>query len=165
MNVLDNVNYVKQEREQAVNSSFTEEDLMKELILFLQNQKNSEDANLSDLLLSNFVSIVNKEDKISIGSFINAFGFIEFNERGKNIFSQITNLNELKVHKDAINILKQAKNMPTIPRSEELEYIVNELEDMCGDEPIGTLRSSLETPQETSSNIPEIDINEDEIPF
>ena len=104
-------------------------------------EQSREDATLLDLLLlSKFIALVNREDDISVNSFVNAFGFIEFNEKVKAILSQIANLDKIGKHSDSKQHIEQVKDIPKIPYSEELKKLVNQLKKIFGDEPIGTLR-------------------------
>ena len=104
-------------------------------------QSSFRDATFTDLLyLSKFVAQVNEEDKISTNSFVNAFGFIEFNEQAKQTFSQIVELEELGLYEGAQQYIEQVKNTPKILYSEELKGVVNQLEEIFGDNPIGALR-------------------------
>ncbi len=92
------------------------------------------------LYLSKFISSKNEEDEISVLSFIVAFGFIEFGDRAKSIFSQIYNLEKIEEHEDAQMCLREAKKYPEKPYNEELKGLIILLKEMLGDESIGTLR-------------------------
>ena len=85
-------------------------------------------------------STTNKEDEISVASFKNAFGFIEFSEQAIQIFSQITDLDKLNEYGNGEEHIEQAKKLPEIAYSENLQGLVEQLEPIFGDEAIGTFR-------------------------
>ena len=112
-----------------------------EIVQDKQVQSSSIDATFTDLLyLSKFIAQVNKEDEISVNSFENALGFIEFNESAKQIFSHIADLEALNIYEGAEQYIEQVRNSPKILYSEELKGVVELLKEIFGDKPIGTLR-------------------------
>ncbi len=132
--ILSNIEIVKGNQPK---SSDSEEEMMKQFLEMLQQNSESEEATFKDLLyLSKFIAMKNKEDEISIASFINALGFIEFNDIGKSIFS-LEGLNE---YENAKQHIEEVKSQPKLPYSEELKKLVKQLKEIFGDNPIGTLR-------------------------
>ena len=117
-------------------------DFLTELIRYTSSESTEikEEATLTDLLyLSKFISYINEEEEIGIMSFFNALGFIELNEIGKEIFSEI-DINQLPVYNDAKKHIEQAKNLPKKQYDNTLKELAKRLKEMLGDTPIGTLR-------------------------
>lgn len=101
---------------------------------------NHTESRLTDLLeLSKIIAVVNGEDEISVFSFISALGFIELNKQGLHIFSQIANLEQIARREDASKYIKIAQQSPVIPYSEELNELVEQLNLIFNDMPIGIL--------------------------
>ena len=100
-----------------------------------------EEATFTDLLyLSKFIAYYNEEEEISIASFINALGFIELNALGKEVFSQLIELEQLNTYTNAKEYIEQAHSLPKKEYDEQLKEVVKKLKEIFGDKPIGTLR-------------------------
>lgn len=101
----------------------------------------TENAMLTDLLLlSKYIALVSKEDNISTNIFLNALGFIECNEKAKDVFSQIVDLDTINKYSDSKQYIEKVKDIPNIQYSEEFQKILNQLKKIFGDESIGTFR-------------------------
>jgi len=104
------------------------------------NHPQNNKAKFTDLLyLAKFLAYHNKEDEIGIESLVTAFGFIEFYDKAKSILSQY-DPDDIPKQTDAQKCIEFAKELPEILYSSELKKLISQLEEIFGDEYIGTLR-------------------------
>lgn len=106
-----------------------------------KSNKERDKATLEDLLyLSKFITFLRQKDEIDLKSFEAAFGFIEFNDLPKAMFSGLIDIDNMPHADNAKDCIGKAKNLPKVPYNKELKKYIKELKELFGDEPIGYFR-------------------------